>query len=87
MKYTKYIHVLHLLSTVPAPVMQDTGAGGRRLVSPVSADDAIAAWDHLFTYIHAHWAKPMSVISTGEFVSEPRHRSSVIIQEFAECRA
>ena len=48
MQFTKHIHVLHLLSTIP--VGKDA----------CTAEEAVAAWDHMFDYIHNHWAKPLT---------------------------
>ena len=71
MQFTKHIHVLHLLSTIPA-----TDTSGR---SPVSVKDATDAFDHLFSYIHAHWVKPMS----SGYMAAP---TAVEKQEFIDCR-
>lgn len=59
MLFTKHIHVLHLLSTIPAPIVTEVNGQIRRLPS-VTEDQANTAWDILFDYIHAHWQKPLS---------------------------
>lgn len=76
MQFTKHIHVLHLLSTIPAPA--PTGEHGF-IRSPVSSEDAIACWDHLFSYIHDHWAKPMSASIIGR-------ETSVHMAEYVDCQ-
>ena len=70
MQFTKHIHVLHLLSTIPA-------SNGSE--SPVSVKDATDAFDHLFSYIHSHWASPVSCGIWGDV-------TSVVKQEFIDCR-
>lgn len=57
--FAKHIHVLHLLSTLPRPIEVD------RYVrkSPVTPQQAVDAWDHMFTYIHANWEIPESYIT------------------------
>lgn len=77
MKFTKHIHVLHLLSTIPVPTIPE---GRFNSCSPVSVKDATAAFDHLFTYIHEHWPRPMS----AGCMAAP---TAVEKQEFVDCRA
>lgn len=55
MQFAKHIHVLQLLSTVPD-----------KSVERMTGEQAIACWDHLFTYIHANWAIPTSAIIDAE---------------------
>lgn len=59
MLFTKHIHVLHLISTIPGPkkilvngYMQNTDS--------MTKDEANTAWDILFDYIHRHWETPLS---------------------------
>jgi hypothetical protein len=81
MRFTKHIHVLHLLSTVPAPPLRVPGVIRGANMTP---EQAIDAWDHLFTYIHNHWAKPMTAIEPGALV-EYRARTSVEASEIFDC--
>lgn len=55
--YAKHIHVLHLLSTIPPVVPR---IPGEPFVPRMTPQQAAAAWDHMFTYIHANWAIPKS---------------------------
>jgi len=70
MKFTKHIHVLHLLSTIPA--------------SGVTAEETAAAWDHLYTYIHAHWPRPMSA-ATGDRINWNTRWQPEQDQEMIDC--
>jgi hypothetical protein len=83
MQFTKHIHVLHLLSTMPAPVLTEHVAGNKQWQtskSPISLEDAVACWDHMFTYIHEHWAKPMSA-------GNRRITTSAEQSEYVDCYA
>ena len=64
MKFTKHIHVLHLLSQIPAPSRKKPE--NYYLTSPVTQQEAIDCWDHLFHYIHTHWASPLTAAETRE---------------------
>ena len=64
MQFTKHIHVLHLLSEIPT--------------RELTHSEAVASWDHLFHYIHNHWAKPLT--SEKNFGLEGN-------QEILDCRS
>jgi hypothetical protein len=51
MLYAKHIHVLRLLSTIPAPIPG---------VPVMTHQQANAAFDHMFDYIHTHWGEPLT---------------------------
>ena len=66
MKFTKHIHVLHLLSQIPAPVM---GRVNNRMWDSnvaMTQDEAQNAWDHMFTYIR-------TFSSTTNISTRPRY--------------
>ncbi len=84
MKFVKHIHVLHLLSQIPAPVLV--------LLKPtdyykanvaMTTDEAGAAWDHMFTYIHTHWAEPL----TAGLNRHDERRTAPEMTELIDCRA
>ena len=79
MQFTKHLHVLHLISTIPVPALKATNYGTYWSPSPVLPKDATAIWDQLFTYIHAHWARPMS----DTIVGKP---TSTDMKEFIDCQ-
>jgi len=54
MRFAKHIHVLQLLSTVPDYA-----------VEKITVQQASDCWDHLYTYIHANWAPPVSAMVDG----------------------
>lgn len=84
MKFTKHIHVLHLLSTVPAATA--TGAyDWPRRNSSMTPQQAVDAWDHLYTYIFAHWAKPLTTMEPG--VYWPTSIASGARTEIVDCNA
>lgn len=74
MKFAKHIHVLHLLSTVPAPGWKynwreaypyEQKVGPHYVMQRIqvmTTEEANAAWDHLFTYIFADWGEPQSAM-------------------------
>lgn len=53
MKYAKHIHVLSLIATIPA----------RSPCRRMTCEEANAAFDHMFGYIHEHWAKPLTAMT------------------------
>ncbi len=55
MRFAKHIHVLQLLSTVPDYA-----------VEKITVQQANECWDHLYTYIHANWAPPVSAKVEGK---------------------
>lgn len=57
MQFAKHIHVLNLLSQIPGVVV-----GQSRRNESMTVEQANDCWDHLFTYIHAHWAEPLSAM-------------------------
>jgi len=63
MKFTKHIHVLQLLSTVPRDVKPTRDKACMNWAWPDGWEQkGHDAWDHLFTYIHANWPAPCSVM-------------------------
>ena len=60
MKFTKHIHVLHLLSQIPAPKMERVGNALWASNVAMTQEQAAEAWDHMFTYIHAHFPVPLT---------------------------
>jgi len=68
MKYSKHIHVLQLLSTIPPNPVR---AYVNKHNQPYPAEwlqQCNDAWDHLFTYIHANWARPDTAMADGDIV-------------------
>jgi len=63
MLHSRYIHVLHLLSTIPAKAIN---------LNPPTITEAQAnrSWDHMFTYIHAYWPMPESANHATESFTE-----------------
>lgn len=79
MRFAKHIHVLHLLSQIPAPEKEyysrpassyDAGHHGpyvwSRNKQVMTTEDACAAFDHLFEYLHKRWAEPMSAMDAAD---------------------
>lgn len=60
-KFAKHLHVLNLLTEIPAPEMVTNGY----MRCPCTQEEATACWDHLFDYIHANWVEPDSTMEVG----------------------
>ncbi len=83
MNHTKHIYVLNLLASIPGPTLQpDLYYGQPHFKSPVTVDQATAAWDHLFEYIFIHWATPLS--ATVPVRGAP---TEAVLNEVRECQA
>ena len=67
MQFKKHIHVLYLLSEIP------TGK--------VIEDEACDCWDHIFYYIHEHWAPPMSAKGNVEYRATTAEQT-----EYLDCK-
>jgi len=91
MQFTKHIYVLHLLSTIPAPVMGPMrdyyGKPSMGVRSPMTDKEATTAFDHLFGYIHAHWADPLTAISSGASFGFNARWTVAEQQELSNCKA
>ena len=78
MKFAKHIHVLSLLSTIPAPVRNDQHPWTRS--TSMTPEEALDCWDHLFVYIHEHWAKPQTASNKGS------RWTATEMDEIVDCR-
>jgi len=77
--FAKHIHVLHLLSTLPRPTEDHYVRK-----SPLTPQQAVEAWDHIFTYIHANWEIPKSYI-TGWVDKVPTDIRNEVCAAVKEC--
>jgi hypothetical protein len=66
MKYAKHIHVLGLLASIPRKLSIDDAPVNRKVGTAImTKEEALAVWDHIFTYIHANWASPAAAAATA----------------------
>ena len=84
MLFAKYIHVLHLLSTIPAPSAEDRA---RYRNTGITSDEATQAWDHLFTYIHERWAAPATAFPRLGKRDYDRKTTAEMMKERLDCKA
>ena len=65
MKYTKHIHVLQLLSTIPTDVQPTRTASCCNWVYPDGwVEKCNDAFDHILVYIHTNWIAPSAIVDT-----------------------
>ena len=86
MKFAKHIFVLHHLASIPRPEYEEkVGSSGdpyKLRVKNVTSEQAEAAWDFLFEYIHANWTPP--AMMTGDIWQQPRTDEQKV--EVYDCR-
>ncbi len=88
MKFAKHIHVLHLLSTIPAPCTDTTIPLKERITKVMSEVEAVAAWDHIFEYIHANWAAPDSAwIGHSSWAELDANRTAQTQLDISQCQS
>lgn len=87
MKFAKHIHVLHLLSQVPAPTYRPGYQGALHYGSPVTDAEGMACFDHIFYYIFEHWAKPETAIADNACIDFGARHTASEQTEIMDCGA
>jgi hypothetical protein len=100
MRFTKHIHVLHLLSQIPEQEMEyylrdackytEAGRVGpyvnRRRKEVMTSEEAVAAFDHLFHYIHTNWQQPVTANPVDTQLLTFPQMTAANKHEYIDCR-
>lgn len=90
MKFVKHIHVLHLLSEIPAvrfelrPSPYSNATYSHNVA--MTGEEELACWDHIFSYIHSHWADPETASVPCTWPEEPERFTVSERAEIMDCR-